>query len=194
VRVDYSELVVALQTGDDSTANDLLDEVMPRLVEYLQVVMKADENVANECAQQAFTDVYERVRRGKIKNKKYIFSYLLTATRNEFLRYSKFQHRFDTDSEEAYEQVEPAEQVQAQVEPAEQVQALIDKERMSILEDCLYELDRDSRAFIRYIMDNPDMTSKEYGKHFKLTEANVRTKKSRIVSMLHLCYKRKSSQ
>jgi RNA polymerase sigma factor (sigma-70 family) len=184
VRVDYSELVVALQTGDETTANDLLGEVMPRLVEYLRVVMKADENVANECAQQAFADVYERIRKDKIKDRKYIFSYLLTATRNEFLRYSKFQHRFDVDSDEAYEQVEPA----------EQVKALIDQERMSILEDCLYELDRDSRSFIRYIMDNPDMTSKEYGKHFKLTEANVRTKKSRIISMLHLCYKRKSSQ
>jgi RNA polymerase sigma factor (sigma-70 family) len=184
VRVDYSELVVALQNGDDTTANKLLEEVMPRLVEYLSVVLRADKNVAMECAQQAFTDVYERVRKDKIKDGKYIFSYLLTATRNEFLRYTKYQHRFDTDSEAAYEQVEPA----------EQVQALMEKERMIILEECLFELDRDSRTFIKYIIENPDKSSKEYGSYFKLTEANVRTKKSRIVNLLHHCFKRKSSR
>lgn len=184
MRVDYSELVVALQSGDDSTANKLLEEVMPRLVEYLQVVLRADSNVAKECAQQAFTDVYERVRKNKIKEEKYIFSYLLTATRNEFLRYTKYQHRFDSDSDAAYEQVEPA----------EQVEALMEEERMNILEECLYELDRDNRGFIKYIIDNPDLSSRDYGNHFKLTEANVRTKKSRIVNMLHHCFKRKSTR
>jgi RNA polymerase sigma factor (sigma-70 family) len=184
VRIDYSDLVTALREGDEQTANELLEEVMPRLREYLRVVMKADENVAKECAQQAFTDVFERIRKGKIKEKKYIFSYLLTSTRNEFLRYSKFQHRFDSDSDAAYEQSNPA----------EQIQALIDKERMMLLEECMYELDRESRTFIRYLIDNPGKSSKEYGMKFEMSDVNVRTKKSRIINQLHLCYKRKSSQ
>lgn len=184
MRIDYSELVTALRKGDESTANQLLSEVMPRLVEYLRVVMKTDENIARECAQQAFTDVFERIQQGKIKEKKYIFSYLLTATRNEFLRYTKQQHRFDADSNAAYEQSEPA----------EQIKALMDKERMLLLEECLYELDGESRFFIRYLIENPGKSSKEYGKKFKMSEVNVRTKKSRIVSQLHYCYKRKSSE
>ena len=184
MRIDYSNLVTALRKGDEPKANELLSEVMPRLVEYLRVVMKADENVARECAQQAFADVFERIRKGKIKEKKYIFSYLLTATRNEFLRYSKLQHRFDTESNAAYEQSEPA----------EQIKALMDKERMLLLEECLYELDSESRTFIRYLIENPGKSSREYGKKFDMSEVNVRTKKSRIVSQLHFCYKRKSSQ
>lgn len=184
MRVDYSELVGALKKGDDATSNRLLEEVIPRLEEYLRVVLRADPNTATECVQQAFSDVYERVRKGKIKNEKYIFSYMLTASRNEFLRYAKYQHKFDSDSDAAYEQVEPA----------EQVKSLMEKERMNLLEECMFELDRESRGFIKYIMQNPDMTSKEYGEHFELTEANVRTKKSRIVNLLHHCFKRKSSQ
>jgi RNA polymerase sigma factor (sigma-70 family) len=184
VRVDYSELVVALQDGDDPTANRLLKEVMPRLVEYLRVVMKADENVAKECAQQAFTDVYERIQEDKIKEDKYIFSYLMTASRNEYLKYYKYQHRFDVDSDEAYEQAEPA----------EQIRSLIDKERMNILERCLDELERSSRSFIRYIMEYPDKSTREYADHFGISGANVRTKKSRIINALHYCYRRKSNR
>lgn len=184
VRVDYSDLVVALENGDETTANKLLDEVMPRLVEYLQIVLNADENIAKECAQQAFTDVFERIRLGKIKEHKYIFSYLLTATRNEFLRYSKYQHRFDTESDAAYEQAEPA----------EQIRALMNKERMSLLEDCIMELDRDSREFIRYLINNPDKSSKEFGKYFNISEANVRTKKSRIINILNRCVRYKGQQ
>lgn len=184
MRIDYSELVVALKKGDEPTANKLLDEVMPRLTEYLRVVMKADENVAQECAQQAFADVYERIRKGKIKEKKYIFSYLLTATKNEFLKYSKFQHRFQTGSDAIYDQALPA----------EQILALMDKERMSILSECMNELDRESRTFIQYIIDHPEKSSKDYGRRFDMSEANVRTKKSRVVSQLHFCYKRKSSE
>lgn len=184
MRIDYSDLVIALKKGDEPTANKLLDEVMPRLVEYLRVVMKADTNVAEECAQQAFADVYERIRKGKIKEKKYIFSYLLTATRNEYLRYSKFQHRFHTDSDAAYEQAEPA----------EQIRVLMDRERLELLEECLYELDSESRVFIRYIMDHPDKTAKEFGRKFNMSEVNVRTRKSRIINQLHLCYRRKSSE
>jgi len=184
MRVDFSELVVALENGDEMTANRLLDEVMPRLEEYLIVVLKADENVARECAQQAFADVFERIKLGKIKEGKYIFSYLLTATRNEFLRYSKYQHRFESDSEAVYDQAEPA----------EQIRTLMDKERMELLEKCLLELDAESRTFIRYIMANPDKTSKEFGKRFKISEANVRTKKSRIVNILNRCVRYKSKQ
>ncbi|MCC5913510.1 MAG: sigma-70 family RNA polymerase sigma factor [Balneolaceae bacterium] len=184
MRVDYSELVVAIQGGDDPTANRLLKEVMPRLVEYLRVVMKADRNVAKECAQQAMADVLERIQKKKIKEDKYIFSYLMTASRNEFLKYSKFQHRFDTDPDEDYEQAEPA----------QQVQALIEEERMKILKSCLNELDEENREFIDYILNNPDKSTKEYAAHFKFSSANVRTKKSRLVNALHYCFKRKSSE
>lgn len=184
MRVDYSELVVAIQDGDNPTANRLLQEVMPRLVDYLRVVMKADQHEAKECAQQALTDVLERIQKNKIKEDKYIFSYLMTASRNEYLKYTKFQHRFDADPDYDYEQAEPA----------RQVRELIDEERQIFLRECLNELDEENRNFMKYVIANPDKSTKEYAAHFDISEANFRTKKSRLVSALHSCYKWKASQ
>lgn len=182
-RVDYSDLVEALCDGDEDTANQLLKEVMPRLEDYLQVVMNASEMEAKECAHQAFLDVYERIRKNKINEKKYIFSYLITTSRHTFLHYKKNQHRFVSELDEE----------RHQVEPADQINALIEEERMAILEQCLEELDPDDRDFINYMLANPDATTKEISKKFGLSGANVRTKKSRLTHRLHHCYKRKMS-
>jgi len=181
-RVDYSELVDALLSGQDQKANELLYEIIPRLEEYLRVVMGAGDRSARECVQQAFLDVYEQIRKNNIKEEKYIFSYLLKACRHEFLRYKKNQHRFLYEADTTHEGVEPA----------RQIERLIDKERHQLLKQCLNELDEESKEFITHFLKNPDTSTDEAGKHFKMTSANVRTKKSRITSKLHECYKRKS--
>ena len=184
LRVDYSELVEALHKGDDIKAGALLEEVIPRLEDYLRVVMRAEENAARECVQQAFLDVFEQVRKDKIRNSKYIFSYLIKAARHEYIRYVKRQHKFDYD-EDAFNEV---------FETQEQLTNLLDKERQRILEECLSELRKKSRQFIEYFMDKPDATTVEAADEFELSGANVRTKKHRILSRLHHCYKRKSNQ
>lgn len=58
-RVDYSDLVNALQKGDEPRAAELIQEILPRLEDYLVVVMNAERNAAKECVQQAFLDVFE---------------------------------------------------------------------------------------------------------------------------------------
>ncbi len=181
-RVDYSELVDALQCGEDQKANELLCEIIPRLEEYLRVVMGADVKSARECVQQAFLDVFEQIRKDNIKEEKYIFSYLLKACRHEFLRYRKNQHRFLYEEDTFNETVEPA----------QQIKRLIDKERYHVLQQCLSELDEDSKEFIIHFIKNPDTTTEEASKRFKMTQANVRTRKSRITGRLHECYKRRS--
>lgn len=182
-RVDYSDLVEALRDGDEETANQLLKEVMPRLEDYLRVVMNASAIEAQECAQQAFLDVFERIRQDKIKESKYIFSYLITTSRHTFLHYRKAQHRFTSAHDENLHQVEPA----------EQINSLIDEERMKILETCLDQLDTGDRTLISYMLANPDATTKQISKKFGLSGANVRTKKSRLTHSLHHCFKRKMS-
>ncbi|GAB5409489.1 MAG: hypothetical protein BalsKO_18540 [Balneolaceae bacterium] len=79
-------------------------------------------------------------------------------------------------------------------EPEEQFQKLLDKERQRILEECLSELKAKSKKFIEYFIDKPDATTEEATDEFGLTSANVRTRKSRILSRLHHCYKRKSNE
>ncbi len=183
-RVDYSELVDALQKGDESKSGDLINEIMPRLEDYLVVVMNAERNAARECVQQAFLDVFEQIRKDNIKESKYIFSYLIKSCRHEYLRYSKREHKFKYEDEA----------LNVLYEPEEQFQNLLDKERQRILEECLNELKDKSKRFIEYFIDKPDATTEEATEEFDLTSANVRTRKSRILSRLHHCYKRKSNE
>ncbi len=183
-RVDYSDLVDALQKGDESKSRELINEIMPRLEDYLVVVMNAERNAARECVQQAFLDVFEQIRKDKIKESKYIFSYLIKSCRHEYLRYAKREHKFKYE-EEALNHL---------YEPEEQFQNLLDKERQRILEECLDELKDKSKKFIEYFIDKPDVTTEEATDEFGLSSANVRTRKSRILSRLHHCYKRKSNE
>lgn len=181
-RFNYSELVDALQDGDRDTANTVLSEVMPRLVDYLEVVMNADKRTAKECVQQACLDVFEQIHKDKIRNSKYIFSYLIKSVRNEYIRYTKYQHRFSY-SEDSLDHI---------VEPEQQFENLVEEDRQRILKECLEDLGKKNKRFILYIFEYPDATTKALSKQFKLSEANVRTKKSRIISRLHDCYKSKS--
>ncbi|MEX0721143.1 MAG: ECF-type sigma factor [Balneolaceae bacterium] len=183
IRYNFSELVDALQKGDDASASKLLSEVLPRLQDYLCVVMNATPQDASECVHQAFFNVFEQIRKGNIKNTQYIFNYLLKTSRNEYIRYVKRQHKFDYND-----------MLNERCDSEEQLSNLMDKERQLLLEECLGELQKKSREFIEYFIDKPDSTTNEAVKIFNLTSANVRTRKSRILSRLHHCYKRKSSE
>lgn len=181
-KVDYSELVVALQNGNDRKANQLLEELLPRLVDYLKAAMDADEDAAKDCVYQAFADVYEKIREDKIQNEKYIFKYLIRASRNEYIKYVNWDNRYDRSEDD----------IDHFVEPAKQYEQLLDEERQQILEQCLDELRTKSRKFISYFFEKPYVSTEQAHKHFKISRANVRTKKTRILKKLHECYKRKS--
>lgn len=181
-RLDFSELVVALKENKEGKANELLEELLPRLKDYLQVTMNAGEKDAEECIHQAFANVYEQILQGNIQNEKYIFRYLIQACRNEYLHYHRDKHRF----------VSPQDEKTAHLtSPADQFENLLDKDRQRILEECLDELREKSREFIIYFIDKPDASTKEASRFFDLSGANVRTRKSRILSKLHYCFKRK---
>jgi RNA polymerase sigma factor (sigma-70 family) len=177
-RVDYSSLVSYLQMHKTRKANELLEEVIPKLVDYLKVTMGADDNTAKECVQQAFLNVYERILDDKIRDPKTILSYFMQTSRNELLNVQSSRKRYSN-----YEIPEDG-----MIEPAEQIDRLVDEERAEALRVCLSKLDDDSRDFINYFMDNPGVSSKQASIRFDMTEGNVRTKKSRITKQLHEMY------
>lgn len=183
-RVDYSELVDLLINGFERKAGRLLKEVRPRLIEYLKITMGADFLSAQECVQQAMAGVYEHILKGNIKKPQYIFSYLMRASKNEYINHVQSNKRYLLD-DRGFENIE---------EPVSPVDRLIDQERMVILEQCLDELDEESREFISFFIDNPDTTTREASKHFRLSEANIRTRKSRLTHTLHRLYINRSSE
>lgn len=183
-RVDYSELVEALQKGDEIISRDLIDELLPRLEDYLVVVLNAERSAATECVHQSFLDVFEQIKKDKIKDHKYIYSYLIKSCRHEYLRYAKKEQKFKYEEDA----------LNTLYEPEEQIQNLLDQERQRILKKCLNELQEKSRVFIEYFIDKPDASTDEAKNQFGLSGANIRTRKSRILSRLHHCYKRKSNE
>ena len=185
-RVDYSEIVEALQEGRPDDANELLKELTLRLRDYLEVVLNATEEEAKECTQKSLLIAYEKIMEGKIKNKKQIFSYLIRVCRNEFFGLMKDRWKKETDAIEEIENYE-----RHLVEPGQQIERLQDEDRQHILEACLKNLKKKSREFIEYLIDNPDTSTSEASDHFGMSEANVRTKKSRLLSRLHYCFQRK---
>lgn len=183
-RLDYSELVISLLNGEQRRADKLMQELIPKLEEYLRVVMGANKEAAEECAQQAFMNVYEHIMANKIKVPKYILSYLLRACKNEYIRYQNNEKRY-LSSEDTFNEM---------AEPASQIQNLMDEERKQLLKECLDELDPESHEFITYFLKNPDASTKEASRHFNLTGGNVRTKKSRLTKHLHEAYKRRAKK
>jgi RNA polymerase sigma factor (sigma-70 family) len=180
-RVDYSALVTYLQEDNTRKVNQLLDEMIPKLIEYLQVTIGVNTDIARECVQQAFLNVYERIIGGELKDPKTILSYMMQTSRNEYFNYRRKNSKLVAE-ELIRESVS---------EPAEQIERLIDEERKTKLFKCIEELDDDSQLFILYFMNHPDATTKEASSYFGMSEANVRTKKYRITHQLHALYRYK---
>lgn len=180
---DYSLLVDPLRMGNHRKIDAALEDLILKLKQYLEVVMGANKQASEECAQQAFLNVYEQIRKDKIRNKKYIYTYMIKACRHEYIRYVKKQHTFIS-----------GENIDVEfTEPAEQIEKLADKERMEILKVCLKELDQESREFITHFINFPETTTKEASKFFNISEANVRTRKYRITKLLHEAFQKRSS-
>lgn len=182
-RVDYSALVNHIQQENVRQTNRLLEEMIPKLVEYLQVTLAATEEVAKECVQQAFLNVYERIAGGKLKDPKSLLSYMMMTARNEYFNQYKKNNRY-VNNEYTTESVS---------ESANQIDRLVDQERKELLFECIEELDEDSQIFILYFINQPDATTKEASDIFDLSEANVRTKKYRITHQLHSLYKMRAN-
>jgi len=182
----YSEIVSALRENRQNEVNDLLDELIGRLRDYLQVVLNASEDDAAECAQNTFLLVHEKIMEGAIRNEEHIFSYFLRACRHEY--FGMLDKRWNRKREDI-EKVRDYEQ--HLVSPEQQIKRLQDEDRQKILEACLNRLKKEPREFIEFLMAHPDLSTRELSRRLTMTEANVRTKKSRLVSRLHACLRYK---
>lgn len=184
-RVDYSEVVSYLKKQEWNQTSQLLRELLPRLEEYLKITMGATVEEAKESVQRAFLNVYEQILKEKLREPKALLSYMMRACRNEYITYMRDQKRYGYSYDDALSN--------QFVVPAKQISNLVDQERMEVLEQCLNELDKESCEFMTYLIANPDTTTKEASAYFGMSEANVRTKKSRLTKQLHEMYVSKSA-
>ncbi len=178
VTSDYSGLIDAILRDDTTAVDELSSDLMSRIILFLRIRMGAPESIAEECAYQAFSDVFEMIRNDRITDKKSIFKYFLTASRNEYLRFKKIEQRSDLDSTYAENHFP---------EPAQQLQSLIDEERQKLLKKCLQMLSEANRNFILTFFSSTSVNLLEISEKFNFSYAKTRTLKTRIMQELQKC-------
>ncbi len=178
-----SQIIESVLHQDHATFDAFTRFILPKLADYLRATVRAAPSMAEECAQQALTNVYERILAGHFESDVNIVGYLMTSSRNEYFRLLRRETR---EGGAALEE-------QLMVSPAEQYQELVDAERERILTECLQQLDEASRGFIEFYMSRPDASYLVVSREFNLSPANVRVRKSRILQRLHECFRRKDA-
>lgn len=175
------EFTKAVLNDDKNIIEDYAKRIVPKVMEYLMITLKANKFHAEECTHHAFSIVLDRIKSNLLDESTSILSYMITTSRNEYFKMLKNEIR------------EGAAILQEQyyVDSQEQLEALIDSERIQVLSKCLLQLDQKSKEFIEYVMRHPEYSMLKIGKIFNISPENARTRKSRIVSQLSECVKKK---
>ena len=182
--LDLSDLVVAIQSHEQGRINDVLREVMPILVDYLQVRYQASLQDAEDSVHTAIADIIEHVRDEGVRNEQLFYVYILRSVKHEYLKIIRKEKRY---TKGGLENITLKHQ-------AEQFDRILDDERQRLLRECLGQLNVESRKFIEYFMNHPELTNQEIADNLDLSHSNVRVKKMRLIRILHECYKRKSNR
>lgn len=179
--MDYSQLVTAIREEDSSKASELIKAFTPRLTSFLLIHMKADKNIAEDCAQETFLITIETIRKGKLRYPESITTFMLSTCRNTYL---KMQNK---RREQLFQDV-PTDGGYV----APQFDELVEKERMNILEWCIKRLTRSYREFIRFWLEHPEQQAEVVADHFDITVNSAWTRKHRILKKLNECYQKKN--
>lgn len=181
-KVDYSELVDAVQKEDRSVVNEHFEELQPRLCAYLRATMDASPEDAEDAVQQAIMKSYSKLKEETVKAKKYFFKYLLQACRNEYLTLMKYENRRQGTPDDVPDYL---------VSPSEQVKNLEDEERQSLMKACIESLKEKYRDFVWYYCDQDEWRPKDVANHFGISHNNARLMKTRAIKKLSACVERK---
>lgn len=149
---------------------------------YLSTVMKADEETAKDCAQQAFEKVYKKIVNETISEINDVFGYLIRSARNEYLMILR-KDKVEVPSEYSYfsgvigssgNEIEGS---------------IYSEEKEKLLEYCIKKLKKGKRTFFLQVLKFINEDDKEVAKKLNMSHGNFRTKKSRVVDKLRECVK-----
>ncbi|PWN06848.1 helix-turn-helix transcriptional regulator [Rhodohalobacter mucosus] len=71
----------------------ILSQIEPQLISYLQVAMDSEEYAARESVKRTFINLFDEIRRDETKDNKYLFSYLLSDVRHQYINTVKEEVR-----------------------------------------------------------------------------------------------------
>jgi DNA-directed RNA polymerase specialized sigma24 family protein len=174
--MDYSELVRAVQEGDERTVSRLCSKVSVILKKYMIAETEASPEDAEDAVQKMFEYVIQKIRNGEIKRPGALLAYMLKGTKHAYYKSLR-----DSDSHELDEH-----QYRPMTGPG-QLLKLIDEERKEVLEKCIRFLKAHYRALAGFLFDHPDAESEDIAEHFDISVNNAWTRKHRVIKQLRQC-------
>lgn len=177
----FYELITSANTSE---INQISDHIIQRMAFYLSSVMKADEEIAKDCAQQAFEQVYTKIAGGSITDIEDIFGYLIRAAKNEYL----IILRRDKDKIEVPNEYSYFLSVEGST-GEEVVDSIYSEEKEKLLEYCIEKLRRGRKKFFLQVLKFINEKDKDAAKKLNMSYGNFRTRKSRVVEALQDCVK-----
>lgn len=147
--------------------------------------MRADNETAKDCAQQAFEKVYKGILDNSLSDIDDLYGYLIRSAKNEYLMLLR-REKFEVHSEHQYFQ-----EVQGS-DADEVVQSLYSKQKEKLLRFCIEKLSQKRRSFyiqvLKYINEKDAVTADK----LNMSHGSFRTKKSRLIDSLRDCVKNAS--
>jgi DNA-directed RNA polymerase specialized sigma24 family protein len=171
----FSEL---LQSGNRKELDQLSGNLVNGIVMYLKMMHKLPEYLAQEYAQQAFIDVYEKIQNGELLEVDNISGYLINTARNMYLFKKDLQGRKET--------AEINEEIVAD-ESSSIIDLLEDQQRKKLLMRCIDQLNKTNRKFIFTILRYIDRDDTWIAKFMGYEGSSFRVRKFRVIHILHNC-------
>lgn len=176
---EFYELITSADTSEINRVSNLF---IQRMALYLSSVMKANEEIAKDCAQQAFEKVYTKIVEGSANEINDVFGYLIRSARNEYLMILR-RDKVEVPSEYSY--------FSGVIGSTgdEVVGSIYSEEKEKLLEYCIKKLKKGKRTFFLQVLKFINEKDKDVAKKLNMTHGNFRVKKSRVVDALRDCVK-----
>ena len=149
---------------------------------YLVSAMKANEEAAKDCAQQAFEKVYSKIKEGTLSDVNDIFGYLIRSARNEYLMVVR-KDKVEVPSEYSYF----AGVIGTTGDDV--VGSIYSEEREKLLQYCINKLKKGKRTFFLQVLKFINEKDKDVAKKLNMSHGSFRTRKSRVIDALRDCVK-----
>lgn len=147
---------------------------------YIRSVLGAGEEIARDCAQEAYSKVYSKIISQDHDKMEDLFAYMIRSSRNEYfmkLRKEKFEVPID---ESKYKEIADSSEKSV-------IDVLSSDDDQKLLNRCITRLRKKHRKFFNAVMTYINEDDKIAAGYVGITYGSFRTRKSRIIDMLREC-------
>lgn len=178
---EFYELITSANTSEVNRISNLF---IQRMALYLSSVMKANDETAKDCAQQAFEKVYTKIVEESITDINDVFGYLIRSARNEYLMIlRKDKDKVEVPSEYSYFSGIIG------TTGDDVVGSIYSEEKEKLLEYCISKLKKRKRTFFLQVLKFINEKDKDVAEKLNMSHGNFRTRKSRVIDVLRECVK-----